>query len=302
MSTPGAPLGRRLAPPSRSPNVPWILLAAPLLAFYLLLFLLPQAVFISNSFFRAAGPAQVSAPLTLENYAAILSDSYYYHAFAESVQLGLLVVVFTLLLGYPLAYKIARTDSRWASLLLLVVVISAFSDVVARTLGWKVILGRAGPLAVLLEQLGLAPPSLVNNLTGATIGLIHAELPIMTLLLVPVIRSIDPALEQAAEGLGASKLRSILYVTLPMSLPGVIAGTLVVFAVAMSSYTTPQILGGGRVPALPILIQQQIQVQLNYARGSALALLLLLVVSSIVVLAILLTRRAGASDVAGRAT
>jgi len=150
---------------------------------------------------------------------------------------------------------------------------------VIRNIGWIPILGDHGALNTLLLTIGItdSPIALMNNFTGVVIALVHALLPYMTLLLMTVIRSIGVEIEDAAKNLGASPWRSFWRVVFPLSRRGLAAGCALVFTITVSSYTTPTILGGGRVLVMATFIAQQIQTVMHYAFGSAFAIVLFLV-------------------------
>jgi putative spermidine/putrescine transport system permease protein len=162
-------------------------------------------------------------------------------------------------------------------------VASSFSGSVTRLLGWQVILGDNGPVNDVLLASGLAsePVRLVNNMTGAIIGTVQVMLPFMVLILTPAIQSISVSTEEAAAGMGASWWRIWRSVTLPLSMSGVVGGSLLVFATTAGTFTTPALLGGGRTQILPIVINDQMRGVLNYPYAAALSLVLLVVVLTI---------------------
>jgi len=259
-------------------------LVVPLLVFYAASFVASQIVFLRLSLYPSAGRAAVDTRrMTLDNFATVFTDAYYQAVILQTLSFGLAVVGVCLGLGYPLSYVIARSR-RAGTVLLLIVVVSSFTGVVVRALGWRVLLGDMGPVNWALMSVGLTaqPIALVNNMTGAIIGTAHASLPYMILLLVPVLEGIDPQLEEAAAGLGSSWWDAFRSVVVPLSLPGVVAGCLLVFATTVGSFTTPSLLGGPRAPILPIVIRQQITTTLNYPLGAALAVILVVLVVTIV--------------------
>jgi putative spermidine/putrescine transport system permease protein len=159
------------------------------------------------------------------------------------------------------------------------VIAPLLTGIVVRTFAWMTVLGDRGVINVTVQWLGLAtkPLPLMYNEFGVVVGLVHIYVPFMVLTLVGVIGRIDLALEEAARGLGASRLRAFLEVTLPLSLPGILAGSLLVFALAISAYVTPVLLGGNNVLTLPMLIYQQVSASFNLGFAGALGVVLLAV-------------------------
>ena len=202
--------------------------------------------------------------------------------------LGMLVTLGCLIVGYPVAYYLARTPSRWRGFALFLVISPLLVSAIVRNIGWFPLLSQSGAVNWLLLKLGLiaTPLSLINNFTGVVIGLVHALLPFMILTLTTVIQRIEGDLEEAAANLGAGPLQTFWRVLLPLSLPGVVSGSLLVFAMAISAYTTPAILGGNRVLVMATYIAQQFRTVLNYPAGGTAAALLLLFAIVLTVLAL----------------
>jgi putative spermidine/putrescine transport system permease protein len=264
----------------------WVLL--PTVIVLGLIFGLPLAALISVSFHESMGPATASEDFTLGNYAAFVEDPFYFGVMAETLRLGLIVVVCCLVIAYPIAYFLARTQSRWRGTALFLVVAPLLTSAVVRNLGWFPILSDNGLVNWLLMSLGLvaSPLRFINNFTGVVIGLVHALLPIMILTLVAVIQRIELDLEEAAANLGAGPLVVFWRVLLPLSLPGVVAGSLLVFSMAVSAYTTPAILGGNRVLVMATYIAQQFRAVLDYPAGGTAAAILLLFTVLLTILAL----------------
>jgi putative spermidine/putrescine transport system permease protein len=187
--------------------------------------------------------------------------------------------VSALVLGYVVALYLVRSlRSRTARrLTYLIVVAPLFTSSIVRSFGWMVGLGNNGFLNRWLLDLGIVdrPVRLIFNETGVVIALTHILLPFMVLSIAAVLQNIDPALEEAAMDLGASRLTTFLTVTLPLSLPGVLAGSLIVFTLAMSAYVTPAVLSGGRLKVVPMLIYEQYISVFDWGFGAAMAMILL---------------------------
>ncbi len=258
----------------------------------LAVFILPSALLFTLFFFLPIGLMAVMSLLTgnpvvmphvaftTRNYARIMNDPYYLEVIWTTLRIGLLTTLFALVIGYPLAHWMARIRSRAGHALLLMAVLAPMlTGIVVRTFAWMTLLSDKGVINQLLISAGLVekPLPLMYNETGIVIGLVHIYVPFMVLTLTGVIGRIDERLEQAAENLGASPLRAFVEVTLPLSLPGILAGSLLVFALAISAYVTPILLGGFQIMTLPILIYQQISANFNIGFAAALGMILLVI-------------------------
>jgi putative spermidine/putrescine transport system permease protein len=274
---------------------PWFLALIPALLALLAAFGLPIVELFSASLHKMAGPAQIGDAFTLDNYADVFRDSLFAEVLARTVGLGLVVVIFCLLIGYPVSYLLARTNAKWRDFAFFLVTASLLVSSVVRNLGWFPILGESGMLNWLLIHAGLlrTPASMVGNVAGVVIGLVHAELPIAILVLTTVIRRIEPELEEAARSLGAPPLETFWRVVLPLSLPGIVSGSLLIFTLAISAFTTPAILGGNRVLIMAIYVAQQFQIVLDYPAGATAAVLLLVTAALLTWAATLLRMRGG---------
>ena len=258
----------------------------------LALFILPSVLLFALFFFLPIGLMAVMSVLTgnpvvmpkvaftTRHYARIVDDPYYLEVIWTTIRIGLITTLVALLIGYPLAHWMARIKSRTGHALLLMAVLAPMlTGIVVRTFAWMTLLSDKGVINQTLMSLGLIgqPLKLMYTETGIVVGLVHIYVPFMVLTLTGVIGRIDERLEQAAENLGASPLRAFLEVTLPLSLPGILAGSLLVFALAISAYVTPILLGGFQIMTLPILIYQQISANFNVGFAAALGIVLLLI-------------------------
>jgi putative spermidine/putrescine transport system permease protein len=241
------------------------------------LFLVPPLVSILGG--SVVQQKQQTGPPSLANYARFLGDPYYLRTLLLTLKLSLVTTVSALVLGYVVALYLVRSlHSRTARrLTYLIVVAPLFTSSIVRSFGWMVGLGHNGFLNRWLLDLGIVdrPVRLIFNETGVVIGLTHILLPFMVLSIAAVLQNIDQALEEAAMDLGASRLTTFLTVTLPLSLPGVVAGSLIVFSLAMSAYVTPAVLSGGRLKVVPMLIYEQYISVFDWGFGAAMAMILL---------------------------
>jgi putative spermidine/putrescine transport system permease protein len=252
----------------------WLVVPALLLVGIFLV--LPYLNIVLMSLRPPAVGAPYGAGFTLGNYAKALTDPYLLGVLADTLLLGLTVTPICLLLGYPVAYHLARTRSRWSSVLYVLVLSPLLVGVVVRSFGWLILLSGNGVINRLLIELGLVDRGLqlMNNRLGVTIALVHVFLPFMVLPLVGVIQSIDPSLESAARSLGASRLKVFRRIVLPLSWPGIQAGTILVFVLALSAYVTPVMLGGAQVKTMSVLVVQNLIDNFQWPAGAAQALVL----------------------------
>src|SRR6476620_5546901 len=271
-----------------SVNAKWALLSLPMVLTLAIVFAVPIVCLIALSLFSMTGPATVGDELTLENYRAFFTDPFYFKIMLNTFWLAGTVVLCCLVIGYPVSYFLARTQSRWRGLLLFMVVAPLLVSAVVRNIGWFPILSNSGLVNWLLLKFGLVsqPVSLISNFTGVVIGLVHALLPFMILTLTTVIQRIEPELEEASASLGAGPVRTFFEVMLPLSLPGMIGGSLLVFTMAIAAYTTPVIMGGKRVLVMATFIGQQFRTVLDYALGATAAAVLMLLAGLLTLLAV----------------
>ncbi len=246
-------------------------------------FVIPIGLLGVYSLLHDGAYGRLAGPATLRNYTAIISDPFYLGVLGRTLALGGMVTFFCTALAYPLAYFLAHTRSRWRGALTFLMITPLMISSVIRNIGWLPVLGDHGVVNFILLSAGIVqrPLALMNNMTGVVIGLVHALLPFMTLMLLTVMQAISREVEDAARALGASPWRCFLEVVFPLSRRGLAAGCALVFSIAVSSYTTPMVLGGGRVLVMSTFIAQQIQSVLHYAFGSAFTIVLFVVALSL---------------------
>lgn len=213
------------------------------------------------------------------NYLRFMRDPYYRHALAVTAEMSIVTTLCALLVGYAIAFQLIRlTPSRLMRRLgYLVVVAPLFTSSIVRSFGWLVTLGNNGLVNRTLLGLRLIdrPIHMVFNETGVVIALVHILLPFMVLAIAAVLQNIPPSLEEAAMDLGADPLTTVATITFPLSVPGIVAGSLIVFTLAMSSYVTPSVLSGGHLKVVPILIYEQYMAVFDWGFGAAMAIILL---------------------------
>ncbi|WP_291296864.1 ABC transporter permease [Elioraea sp.] len=257
-----------------------LLLLAPLLGVLTVAFLVPVLSLVPTSLRPYVAGRGIGEGWTLEHYTNVLTDSFYLEILARTIGLGFVVTLATLVIGYPLAYILARSESRWRHWLTLLVIFPMLLNLVVRTFGWIALLARRGLVNQWLMGLGITdePLRLMFNFTGLMIGLTHIFLPVMVLVLIAVIQNIPRDLEEAAGVLGASRAAVFAKVVLPLSAPGILAGSILVFVLTVSALVTPRLLGGPTYKVVSTLVYEQFLQLLNWPAGSALALLMTAIV------------------------
>ncbi|SDQ07984.1 ABC transporter permease [Leucobacter chromiiresistens] len=247
-------------------------------------FLVPLFVMIRMSLNENGSGGQLIETFTLASYHKALADPFYWEVVGNTLMLGLVCGLAAVVLSYPIALFLTRTTSRWKGVLIALAIAPLLTSAVARTFGWMAILGDQGVINAALMNTGLlsSPLRLSNNFLGTSIALVEILMPYAILAMISGFGRINSSLEEAAGSLGASKVKVFLRVTLPLSLPGVFTGFLLVFVLAVSSFVTPKLLGGGRVFILATEVYSEATQTLNWPLASALSVILLVVFGAIV--------------------
>jgi putative spermidine/putrescine transport system permease protein len=248
----------------------WLIL--PVVVFLVILLIVPYVNMIRISFLVKPLGAPYINQFTLGNYAKVLTDGFYWAILRNTFWYAILTTLLTLVLGYPLAYAIARAPNRRRPLLLMLLIAPLLVGVVIRSYGWLILLGRVGLVNELLRHFGRRDVALMYNEVGMIIGLVHVFMPFMALSISGALQNVSPDVERAARSLGASPWKAFWRITWPLSLPGVFAGTLLVFVLAVSSYVIPILLGGNNILVIPMLVVQLLLDANNWPVGSALAM------------------------------
>ena len=253
-----------------------LFLILPCLIILFCFFLIPYINMVVMSFRVPSSSKPFEAGFTFSNYIKALTDPYYLGVLGNTVAFGLITTVICLVLGYPVAYHLARNRSRYKGLLYAGILSPLLVGVVIRCYGWMVILADNGLINNFLKDLGIiqSHAQLMYNHFGVSVGLIHVFLPFMILPVLGNIQSIDPGLEAAARSLGASKTKTFLKIVLPLSLPGIQSGSILVFVLTISAYVIPILLGGFKVMIMPTLVVQQVLESFLWPFGAALALIM----------------------------
>jgi ABC-type spermidine/putrescine transport system permease subunit I len=247
---------------------PWLPLA-PALVFLAVFFVYPLVRMLALSVGAPQGP--------FAYYASIVASPVYMTVLGLTFKTALGVTLLCVVLGVPTAYLLANLTGTWRNVLLVAVALPFLTSILIRTYAWMAILGRQGVVNQLLQAVGLtdAPVRLMHNEVGVYVGMVHVLLPFMILPVYSVMSAIDRRLLRAAESLGASPRRALVTVFLPLALPGIASGALLVFLIAIGFYITPALLGGPRQVMISNLIEVHVVELLNWGFGSALAFVLL---------------------------
>jgi putative spermidine/putrescine transport system permease protein len=247
----------------------WSVLALPAVVFLGAFFLVPLVAMSVRSVTDPPGAG-------LANYEQFFAQSAYVRVLLNTFWIALLATIACLVIGYPFAYLMTIVPGRVAGLLLIAVLLPFWSSLLVRTFAWQVILRDTGIINRFLLDLGAIsePLTLIRTTGGVIAGMTHILLPFMVLPLFAVMRRIDPEYGRAAANLGASPISAFLRIFVPLSLPGVLAGCLLVFILALGFYITPALLGGLRDQMISQLIVQQIQQRLDWGFGTAMSVLL----------------------------
>nr|WP_242481718.1 ABC transporter permease [Paracraurococcus ruber] len=262
-----------------------MVVVAGLLLPLLLLFRYSLNAFVPGQFMVEA--------VTAANYVKFFTDPFYLAVLWRTLRVAALVTVICLILGFPLAYVLARTQSRHKNLLIIAVVLPLFVGNAVRAAGWMVAFGAKGAVNASLLGLGLItrPIDIMYTETAVVIGIVAVNLPFMVLSLQSVIEGIDRAVEEAAFNLGAPPGAMLRRVLLPLAMPGVLAGSILTFILGMNAYATPVLLGGPRFQTMGPLVYGQFIEQNNWPFGGAIAFVLMAVTLLLTTLANLVVQR-----------
>ena len=273
------------------------LLALPTVAWMLLFFLVPLGLVVVYSFATISLVTyNISFGWTLSNYRQI-HDPLYFNTLTRSIFLSVSATLGCLLLGFPLAYFISRQPSRWQKLLLVAVIVPFWSSFIVRTYAIVNLIDNGGPLQQFLHALHVlsGPLDILYTPKGIALGIVYSYLPLMVLPIYVSLERIDYNLVDAANDLGANPRRTFRRVTLPLAMPGVIVGCIIVGIPALGEYVIPEILGGGKTLMLGNVITDQFLSVGDYPFGSAIAVALMVVMAVALIVFRLAQRRAAPS-------
>ena len=261
----------KLRAAKRRENLTIFALSLPALIAVLVVIVIPVGWLFSLSFLDGSGQ------LSLVNYQKMIEYKSYARVFKTTFNVSILTTLLCILIGYPLAYFLSQIPRRYVGFFMLTVLLPFWTSLLVRTYAWLVMLQRNGLINNFAIDLGLwdTPLKLAHNLNGTLIGMVHIMLPFLILPLYAAMRRIDPHALQAAANLGATPVQAFWQIFVPLSLPGVVAGSLIVFVLCLGFYVTPAVLGGGRVILVSMQITAILEDQFNWGAASALGVVLL---------------------------
>lgn len=247
-----------------------ILLLVPGLILLILFLVLPLISILWPTIFDGG--------LSFSRYIDFFKDSYNIAIFMRTIKIAIITSIVCMIFGIPVAYFISRRDKKWRSLLMSLSMFPMLTNPVVRSFAWIIILGRNGVLNTALMNIGLVkePMKLLYTEFSILIGMIYLFLPIMIITLVGVMENIETDIMEAAETLGASRIKAFFKVILPLSMPGVIVGSVLVFTGALTAYTTPQLLGGNKNMLLSTFIYQKAMTLADWDGASVIAAIMII--------------------------
>jgi putative spermidine/putrescine transport system permease protein len=263
-------------------------LVLPLAAVFAVVFAAPLLVLVAMSLSR---DAELNA-LTLGHYTKFFTDAFNYSILWSTIALGFKATLLCFLFGYPIAWIASRAKARWQTVLVFLVILPIMTSVVVRTFSWIVILGRQGLLNQIAMGLGMTsePLRLLFTELGVVIVLAQVQMPLMVLPILTVMSRMDPNLVDASRVLGAGEWRTLWRVTLPLSLPGVIAGCILTYTASVTAFVTQTLIGGARLVYMPLHIYQQAIGANNWPFAAAISVIFMAAVLCVVALLNVLMR------------
>ena len=269
-----------------------ILLLLPAAALLVVFLAIPYLNILHISFRNPGQGTPYADGYTLANYGRIFTSTLYQGQLFNTLWIGLVTTFITLVIGLPVAFQLGRADLKWRGLAYGIVLSPLLVGIVIRSYGWTILLGNNGLINRTLIDWGLIerPLPLMYNSLGIIIALVHVFLPFMILPIMSAVQGIDPALTSAARSLGAGRLTVVRRILLPLAMPGIQAGCILVFVLSLSAYVTPAMIGGLRVKTMAVTVVDALLDTFQWPLGAALALILSLVGAVIVVIFARVTR------------
>ncbi len=290
-------LGR---PSLRPRGLPAPVLLAPAALWYVAFFLVPLGFVLVFSFLTSADFGGIEFKFSLANYPQLVSSSIYLRVFFNTLVMAFSGTALCLLVGYPLAYFLATRAGRYKNLFLVMLIVPFWTSFLTRTYAWLILLSNSGPLSHLLHQADLLQGDLnfLYSYKAVVLGVVYNYLPLMVFPLYVSLERLDKRLLEAAKDLGAGRLATFWRVTVPLTMPGILTGCLLVFIPLTGEYVIPAILGGGKFFMIGNLIGDEFISAHDWAFGSALGMAVIVVLLALIILYFRAARRASSADMA----
>lgn len=267
------PIEKALARAERAEQRAYLLLFLPALLLVVLFLGVPLGLLALQSFREGDN-------FTLIHYARIIEEPIYWRTYYDTLEVSVIVTLLSIVMGFPLAYAAAVAPKRISALILALVMLPFWTSVLVRTYAWLVVLQRKGIINSVLLDIGLIekPLSLSHNYTAVLIGMVHVMVPFMVFPLYAAISKIPHEILQAGHSLGGGAMYVFRRVLMPLALPGLLAGSVLVFILCLGFYLTPELLGGGKTIMVSSLVQRNVELYLQFGAASAVAMVLLMIV------------------------
>ncbi|MFL6517825.1 MAG: ABC transporter permease [Bacillus sp. (in: firmicutes)] len=264
----------------------YMLLLLPTLGIFIFFFLLPLFFLFITSFKTFDAASGIGNDWTLQNYIKFITDKFYLGVVWRTVKIALITTLAAIVISFPVAYQITKAKGRIKNYLTLLVLSPLLISMVIRCYGWVILLSNNGVVNNALMNFGLIdkPLTLLYTEFSVVIGMVHVLFPYMVLSIMGSLERIDPSVIRASQNLGASSFRTFFSVILPLTLPGIFAGSVMVFSLGVSSFVTPAILGGPQVKVMSFLTYEQVGIMLNWPYGSAIGFLLIFIATITIII------------------
>nr|WP_263326267.1 ABC transporter permease [Neobacillus sp. Marseille-Q6967] len=264
----------------------YMLLLLPTLGIFIFFFLLPLFFLFITSFKTFDASSGIGNDWTLQNYIKFITDKFYLGVVWRTVKIALITTLAAIVISFPVAYQITKAKGRIKNYLTLLVLSPLLISMVIRCYGWVILLSNNGVVNNTLMNFGLIdkPLTLLYTEFSVVIGMVHVLFPYMVLSIMGSLERIDPSVIRASQNLGASSIRTFFSVILPLTLPGIFAGSVMVFSLGVSSFVTPAILGGPQVKVMSFLTYEQVGIMLNWPYGSAIGFLLIFIATITIII------------------
>jgi len=284
---------QRPSPLGRLGSLPAPLLLAPASVWYLAFFLVPLGFVFVFSFLTSADFGGIEFRFSLDNYPQLLRSAVYLKVFANTLVMAFSGTALCLLIGFPLAYFLATRAARFKNLLLVLLIVPFWTSFLTRTYAWLILLSNNGPVSHLLQQANLLHGDLnfLYSYKAVLMGVVYNYLPLMVFPLYVSLERLDKRLLEAAKDLGAGRIEAFRRITVPLTMPGILTGCLLVFIPLMGEYVIPSILGGGKFFMIGNLIGDEFVSAHDWAFGSALGMAVIVVLLALIVLYFRVSRR-----------